>query len=74
MVITPGALRAFISSIEEMRPVAIPADIPGGKARRALRRLMASEVGGNRPDKPVKSLRAILAEGAKSREPVLPAV
>jgi len=61
-------------TIEEMRPVGIPADIPGGKARRALRRLMASEAGGKRPERSIKSLRAILAEGAQSREPVLPAV
>lgn len=60
--------------IEELNLVAIPADIAGGKARRALNRLIADEAKGVTPQLGAFPLKELLARSAGSREPVLPVV
>ena len=60
-------------TIESMHPVAIPADIGGGKARRAMRRLITGERSAQ-PSNGGGSLSHLLREHARSREPVLPVV
>jgi phenylpropionate dioxygenase-like ring-hydroxylating dioxygenase large terminal subunit len=60
--------------VDEMRPVGIPADIGGAKARRALSRLIADEANGVRPTLGASPLKDLLAKSAGSREPVLPVV
>lgn len=61
-------------SIEEMSPVAIPADIPGGKARRVLKRLIAQEADGSVPTPGHSPLQELIAKSVGTHEPVVPAV
>ncbi|MEZ5744774.1 MAG: aromatic ring-hydroxylating dioxygenase subunit alpha [Sphingomonadaceae bacterium] len=60
--------------INEMNPVAIPADIPGGKARRMLARLIAGEARGEQPRPGGSALDELLATTRESAAPVLPVV
>jgi vanillate O-demethylase monooxygenase subunit len=60
--------------VDEMKPVGIPADIGGAKARRALARLIADEAKGVKPELGASPLQALLAKSAGSRAPVLPVV
>jgi phenylpropionate dioxygenase-like ring-hydroxylating dioxygenase large terminal subunit len=60
--------------IEALKPVAIPADVAGGKARRTLQRLIAAEASGERPTPRAEPLTILLARCGASREPVLPVV
>lgn len=60
--------------VDELGLVAIPADIAGGKARRALARLIADEAKGVRPQPTASPLQELLSRSAGSREPVLPVV
>jgi phenylpropionate dioxygenase-like ring-hydroxylating dioxygenase large terminal subunit len=61
-------------SVDELGLVAIPADVPGGKARRALARLIANEAKGERPQPGGSPLKELLMKSAGSRNPVLSAV
>jgi phenylpropionate dioxygenase-like ring-hydroxylating dioxygenase large terminal subunit len=61
-------------SVDELGLIAIPADIPGGKARRSLTRLISDEERGARPQPGASQLKELLAKNAGSREPVLPVV
>ncbi len=61
-------------SVDELGLVAIPADIGGGKARRALARLIADEAKGERPQPAGSPLKELLAKSAGSRNPVLSVV
>jgi len=60
--------------IEDMAPVAIPADLAGGKARRKLARLIAGEARGERPAPGSTSLEELMAKSTGSAAPVLPVV
>jgi Vanillate O-demethylase oxygenase C-terminal domain len=57
--------------VEEMKPVGIPADIGGAKARRARARLIADEAKGVRPELGASPLKDLLTKNAGSRDPVL---
>jgi phenylpropionate dioxygenase-like ring-hydroxylating dioxygenase large terminal subunit len=61
-------------SVDDLDLVAIPADIGGGKARRALARLIANEAKGERPAPGPSPLRELRAKSLGSRDPVLPIV
>lgn len=61
-------------AIDALDLVAIPADIAGGKARRALTRLIANQVKGARPQPGAAPLNDLLAKSAGSRQPVLSVV
>jgi phenylpropionate dioxygenase-like ring-hydroxylating dioxygenase large terminal subunit len=61
-------------NVGELGLVAIPADIPGGKARRVLARMIAEETKGTRPQPGASPLAELLAKSAGSRQPVLPIV
>lgn len=60
--------------VEELGLVAIPADLAGGKARRALARLIGNEANGVSPHPSGSSLQELVTKSAGSREPVLPVV
>jgi phenylpropionate dioxygenase-like ring-hydroxylating dioxygenase large terminal subunit len=60
--------------IDAMKPVAIPADVFGGRARRVLSRLIAGEAEGVRPQPGGGALDDLLKKSAGSKEPVLPVV
>jgi phenylpropionate dioxygenase-like ring-hydroxylating dioxygenase large terminal subunit len=60
--------------VDDMKPVGIPADIGGAKARRALARLITDEAKGVKPELGASPLQALLAKSAGSRAPVLPVV
>ncbi len=60
--------------VDDLKPVAIPADMSGGVARRALARLIADEAKGVRPSPGGSPLADLLKQGLGSKEPVLPAV
>lgn len=60
--------------IEEMKPVAIPADISGGKARRMLKRLRAAEAEGGIARPGHRPLRELIAAGAQTADPIAPVV
>ncbi|MGI4879743.1 MAG: Rieske 2Fe-2S domain-containing protein [Janthinobacterium lividum] len=60
--------------IDTMRPVAIPADVAGGRARRALARLIMTEAEGERPMLGASKLDELLRRSAGSADPVLPVV
>ncbi|WP_428027883.1 Rieske 2Fe-2S domain-containing protein [Altererythrobacter sp.] len=60
--------------IDELGPVAIPADLAGGKARRKLMQLIKGEERGERPRPGASPLDELLARSAKSAAPVLPVV
>jgi Vanillate O-demethylase oxygenase C-terminal domain len=60
--------------VSTMKPVGIPADMSGGKARRALARLRADESKGVRPQLGASALKDLLAKSVGSRAPVLPVV
>jgi vanillate O-demethylase monooxygenase subunit len=70
------AQQAAIGSadIDTLRPVAIPADVTGGRARRALARLRAQEAKGERPKLGASPLDELLRRTAGSAAPVLPVV
>ena len=61
-------------SVEDLRPVAIAADVSGGRARRALRRLRKQEAEGIRPQLGGTPLDQLLKQSAGSFQPVLPVV
>jgi phenylpropionate dioxygenase-like ring-hydroxylating dioxygenase large terminal subunit len=61
-------------TVDDLNLVAIPADVAGGKARRALARLIAGEAQGIRPKIGASPLRELLAKSVGSRKPVLPVV
>ena len=61
-------------TIEEMKPVAIAADLAGAKARRTLARLIAEEGQGIRPKLGASPLAALQEKSKGTRAPVLPAV
>lgn len=60
--------------IDTMRPVSIPADAAGGRARRALARLIAKEAEGERPSLGASPLDELIRKSAGSSRPVLPVV
>jgi hypothetical protein len=60
--------------IETHRPVAIPADVSGGRARRNLARLIAGEANGERPKPGGGALDELLRKSTGSKQPVLPVV
>lgn len=60
--------------IDTMRPVGIPADVAGGRARRALSRLIARQKDGERPTLGASPLDTLLRQSAGSAAPVLPVV
>lgn len=60
--------------IDELRPVGIPADVAGAKARRMLARLIAGEARGERARPGSEKLDALLARQEGSADPVLPVV
>lgn len=61
--------------VEDMNPVAIPADLAGAKARRMLARLRAAEAKGEpRPALGGSALNELLKSAAESANPVLPVV
>lgn len=62
------------AEIETLRPVAIPADAAGGRARRALNRLRAAEASGERPALGASPLAELLRKSAGSAAPVQPVV
>lgn len=62
------------ASVDDLRPVAIPADMSGGKARRMLARLIAGESKGEKPVRGGSALDALLKQSAGSKQPVLPVV
>ncbi len=61
-------------SIGDLSPVALPADISLAKARRALRRLMASEAEGGVPRPGHSPLTELIALSATTHQPVAPVV
>ncbi len=60
--------------VDSLRPVGIPADVSGAKARRMLSRLIAGEAKGEKPQRGGKALDALLAQSAGTKAPVLPVV
>jgi phenylpropionate dioxygenase-like ring-hydroxylating dioxygenase large terminal subunit len=60
--------------VDALGPVAIPADLAGAKARRALSRLIKQEADGARPSLGASALETLLKQSAGSRQPVLPVV
>jgi phenylpropionate dioxygenase-like ring-hydroxylating dioxygenase large terminal subunit len=61
--------------VEDMNPVAIPADLAGAKARRMLARLRTAEAKGEaRPALGGSALNELLKSAADSANPVLPVV
>jgi phenylpropionate dioxygenase-like ring-hydroxylating dioxygenase large terminal subunit len=60
--------------VSSLKPVSIPADLSGAKARRALARLIADEGKGVRAQLGASALKDLLAQSAGSRAPVLPVV
>jgi Vanillate O-demethylase oxygenase C-terminal domain len=60
--------------VDDLKPVGIPADMAGGKSRRALSRLIADEAKGIRPRLGASPLKELLAKSAGTRAPVLPVV
>lgn len=60
--------------IETLRPVAIPADVSGGRARQVLARLIAGEKKGHIARPGETPLDQLLARSAMSASPVLPVV
>lgn len=61
--------------VDELNPVAIPADVAGAKARRMLARLIAAEQRGEERLRPGgEALAKLLAQSANSAAPVLPVV
>lgn len=61
-------------AIEELKPVAIPADVSGGRARRRLAQLIAGESSGVRPQPGGGALAELLARSAGTKSPVEPVV
>jgi phenylpropionate dioxygenase-like ring-hydroxylating dioxygenase large terminal subunit len=61
-------------AIEDRHPVAIPADVSGGRARRVLKRLITDEANGVRMAPGGSALDDLLAKSAGSAAPVLPVV
>ncbi len=62
------------TDVNDLRPVAIPADVAGGRARRALARQIANEVKGIKPESGASPLDELLKKSAGSYAPVLPVV
>ena len=62
------------SDVESLGPVAIPADMAGGRARRVLARTIAGEAKGERTCSGASPLAALFAKSANSAAPVLPVV
>lgn len=61
--------------VDDLNPVAIPADLAGAKARRMLARLIAAEQRGEERLRPGgEALAKLLAQSAHSAAPVLPVV
>lgn len=60
--------------VDDMKPVAIPADISGGKARRMLRRLIAKQEAGEIARPGHRPLKDLIAESMETANPVLPVV
>lgn len=60
--------------VDALALVAIPADIAGGKARRAVARLIADGAKGVRPQPEAPPLAELQKKSVNSREPVLPVV
>ena len=61
--------------VDDLNPVAIPADVAGAKARRMLARLIAAEQRGEERVRPGgEALAKLLAQSANSAAPVLPVV
>lgn len=61
-------------TIDDMRPVAIPADISGGKARRVLQRLIKADADGSGPKIGHRAIAGLVKDGAGTSNPVAPAV
>lgn len=60
--------------IDDFKPVAIPADVAGGRARRSLGRLVRNEESGARPAPGASPLAELLARSKGSARPVMPVV
>lgn len=60
--------------VNDLGPVAIPADVSGARARRRLARLIAGEANGERPQPGGGALADLLAKSAGTRSPVEPVV
>lgn len=60
--------------IDELRPVGIPADVAGAKARRMLARQIANDTKGGRMPPAAKPFDQLLAAHQGSKSPVLPVV
>jgi phenylpropionate dioxygenase-like ring-hydroxylating dioxygenase large terminal subunit len=60
-----------LRDIKDLNLVAIPADVAGGKARRALGRLKATEATGTQPQPGAPPLNMLLKKAAGSPNPVL---
>jgi phenylpropionate dioxygenase-like ring-hydroxylating dioxygenase large terminal subunit len=61
-------------SVETLRPVGIPADVAGAKARRMLAQLISGETRGERRQPGAQPLDELLKRSARTANPVLPAV
>ncbi len=62
------------ANVDALNPVAIPADVAGGKARRMLARLITQEAKGEKSSMGASPLADLLKKGVGSRQPVLPVV
>ena len=60
--------------IDDFKPVAIPADVADGRARRSLGRLVRNEESGARPAPGASPLAELLARSKGSARPVMPVV
>lgn len=60
--------------IDDLKPVAIPADVAGGRARRSLGRLIRDEANSTRPALGASPLAELLAKSKGSARPVIPVV